>query len=58
MEIPCGIDEIREAKPGTWATVVFSDFDTFSKLSRNGLYLVDMSGEVWTMRRVGEDGIG
>jgi hypothetical protein len=58
MEIPGGIDEIREAKPGTWATVVIHDFDTFSELSRNGLYLVDMSGEVWTMRRVGEDGIG
>jgi hypothetical protein len=43
--------EIRDAQPGTWATVLSSDFETFSELSRNGFYLVEMSGEVWTLRR-------
>jgi hypothetical protein len=45
--------QIRDAKPGTWATVLLGDMDTFSELSRNGFYLVEMSGDVWTMRRVG-----
>lgn len=43
--------EIKDARPGTWATVLSSDFETFSELSRNGFYLVEMSGEVWTLRR-------
>jgi hypothetical protein len=43
--------QIRDAQPGTWATVLSSDFETFSELSRNGFYLVEMSGEVWTLRR-------
>ena len=43
--------EIKDAKPGMWATVLFSDFETFGELSRNGFYLVEMSGEIWTMRR-------
>jgi hypothetical protein len=43
--------EIRDAQPGTWATLLSSDFETFSELSRNGFYLVEMSGEVWTLRR-------
>jgi hypothetical protein len=43
--------EIKDAKPGTWATVRFGDMVTFSELSRNGFYLVEMSGEVWTLRR-------
>lgn len=43
--------EIKDATVGQWATVLSSDSETFSELSRNGFYLVDMSGEVWTMRR-------
>jgi hypothetical protein len=43
--------EIRDAKPGTWATVLSTDFETFGELSRNGFHLIDMSGEIWTMRR-------
>jgi hypothetical protein len=43
--------EIKDARPGTWATVLSSDFETFSELSRNGFYLVEMSGEIWTLRR-------
>jgi hypothetical protein len=50
--------EIKDAKPGTWATALFNDFETLSELSRNGFYLVEMSGEVWTMRRVGDEGAG
>jgi hypothetical protein len=45
--------EIKDAKPGTWATVLFTDVETFRELSRNGFYLVEMSGEVWTLRRTG-----
>jgi hypothetical protein len=43
--------EITDAKLGMWATVLSSDSETFSELSRNGFHLVDMSGKVWTMRR-------
>jgi len=43
--------EIRDAQPGTWATVLSGDFETFSELSRNGFYLVEMCGEAWTLRR-------
>jgi len=43
--------EITDAKLCIWATVLSSDSETFSELSRNGFFLVDMSGEVWTMRR-------
>jgi len=32
--------------------------DTFSELSRNGFYLVEMRGDVWTMRRVGGVAMG
>jgi hypothetical protein len=42
---------IKDMKPGAWATVHSSDFETFSELSRNGFHLVDMRGEVWAMRR-------
>ncbi len=45
--------QIQDAKPGTWATVLSSDFETFSELSRRGFYLVDMGAELWTMRRLG-----
>ena len=48
--------EIRDTKPGTWATVLFGDLETLSELSRNGFYLVEMSGDLWTLRRVGDDG--
>jgi hypothetical protein len=50
--------EIKDANPGTWATVRFGDMVTFSELSRNGFYLVEMSRDVWTMRRVGGDARG
>jgi hypothetical protein len=43
--------KIIDATPGVWATVLFVDYETFSELSRNGFHLVDMSGEIWTMRR-------
>jgi len=43
--------EIKDARFGSWATVLSSDSETFSELSRNGFHLVDMSGEVWTLRR-------
>jgi hypothetical protein len=45
------LHEITDANPGMWATVLSSDSETFSELSRNRFHLVDMSGEVWTMRR-------
>ncbi len=45
--------EIKDAKPDILATVRSSDSETFSELSRNGFHLVEMSGEVWTMRRYG-----
>ena len=47
--------EIRDTKPGTWATVLLSDVETLSELSRNGFCVVEMSGEVWTLRRGGDD---
>jgi hypothetical protein len=45
--------EIKDTDGSLWATVLFTDFETFSELSRRGFYLVDMSSEVWTMRRDG-----
>jgi hypothetical protein len=50
--------EIRDTKPGTWATVFFGDLETLSELSRNGFYLVEMSSDLWTLRRVGDNGVG
>jgi hypothetical protein len=47
------LDQIRDAEPHSWATVRASDVATFSELARRGFHLVDMSGEVWTMRRKG-----
>ena len=38
--------EIRDTKPGTWATVLFGDLETLSELSRNGFYLVEMSSDL------------
>ena len=35
--------EIKDADGSLWATVLFTDFETFGELSRRGFYLVDMS---------------
>jgi hypothetical protein len=43
--------EIPDAKPRMWATVLFSDTETLSELSRHGFHLVDMSNQVWVLRR-------
>ena len=45
--------QIKDAPPNTWATVHCRDVVTMSELARRGFHLVDMSGEVWTMRRGG-----
>ncbi len=45
--------KIKEAPPNTWATVHCRDVVTRSELARRGFHLIDMSGEVWTMRREG-----
>jgi hypothetical protein len=45
--------QIKDAPPNTWATVHCRDVVTMSELARRGFHLVDMSGEVWTMRREG-----
>jgi hypothetical protein len=47
------LEQIRDAEPHSWATVRASDVSTFSELARRGFHLIDMSGEVWTMRREG-----
>jgi hypothetical protein len=47
------LGQIRDAAPHSWATVRASDGVTFSELVRRGFHLVDMSGEVWIMRREG-----
>ena len=43
--------EIKDATHGTVATVLSSDWETFSELSRYGFQLIDMSSRIWTMRR-------
>lgn len=45
--------KIKDAPPNTWATVHSGDVVTRSELARRGFHLIDMSGEVWTMRRGG-----
>ena len=45
--------QIKDAPPNTWATVNCRDVVTMSELARRGFHLVDMSGEVWAMRRGG-----
>jgi hypothetical protein len=45
--------KIKDAPPNSWATVHCRDLVTRSELARRGFHLVDMSGEVWTMRREG-----
>jgi hypothetical protein len=47
------LDRIRDAPPNASATVHRHDVVTMSELARRGFHLVDMSGEVWTMRRAG-----
>jgi hypothetical protein len=43
--------EIKDATHGAVATVLAGDWETFSELSHYGFQLVDMSGELWVMRR-------
>ncbi len=45
------LDRIRDAPPRATAAVERHDITTMSELARRGFHLVDMSGEVWTMRR-------
>ena len=45
------LDRIRDAPPQATAAVHRQDVTTMSELARRGFHLVDMSGEVWTMRR-------
>ncbi|MGB7972766.1 MAG: hypothetical protein WCF81_00155 [Roseiarcus sp.] len=45
------LDRIRDAPPNASATVHRHDVMTMSELARRGFHLVDMSGEIWTMRR-------
>jgi hypothetical protein len=47
------LDRIRDAPPNASATVHRNDVTTISELTRCGFHLVDMSGEIWTMRRSG-----
>jgi hypothetical protein len=47
------LDRIKDAPPNASATVHRHDVLTMSELARRGFHLVDMSGEVWTMRRGG-----
>jgi len=43
--------QIKDLSLESWASVHASDAETFSELSRNGFHLVDMSGEIWILRR-------
>ncbi len=47
------LDKIQDAPPNAWVTVHANDFVTFSELARRGFHLIDMRGEIWTMRRAG-----
>jgi hypothetical protein len=47
------LDKLHDLPPDAWATVHCDDDVTFSELVRRGFHLVDMRGEVWTMRRPG-----
>ncbi len=44
---------IRDAPPNATAAVHRHDAVTMSELARRGFHLIDMSGEIWTMRRGG-----
>ena len=46
-------DKIRDAQPNSLATVHANDASTLAELMRRGFHLIDMSGEVWTLRRAG-----
>jgi hypothetical protein len=48
------LHKIQDTEPNAWATVHCRDVVTFSELARRGFHLVDMRGEVWTMRRAGQ----
>ena len=48
------LEQIRDAEPESWATVHSSDVATFSELVRRGFHLIDMSGDVWVVRRAGD----
>jgi hypothetical protein len=50
---PGNLDRIRDAPPHATAAVDRDDVMTMSELARRGFHLVDMSGEIWTMRRGG-----
>ncbi len=47
------LDKIQDLPANAWATVHADDIVTFSELTRRGFHLVDMRGELWTMRRTG-----
>jgi hypothetical protein len=47
------LGRIKDAQPNASATVHRDDLPTISELMRRGFHLVDMSGEIWTMRRAG-----
>ena len=47
------LDRIRDALPNSTARVHRYDAMTMSELARRGFHLIDMSGEIWTMQRVG-----
>ncbi len=45
------LDRIKNAPPNATAAVNRHDVMTMSALARRGFHLIDMSGEIWTMRR-------
>jgi hypothetical protein len=47
------LDRIRDMPPNASASVRRQDVITISELTRRGFHLIDMSGEIWTMRRPG-----
>ena len=49
------LHKIRDAQPNSLATVHADDVATLAELMRREFHLIDMSGEVWTLRRAGED---
>jgi hypothetical protein len=57
MEIPMQhfnlqtLEQIKDTEPYSWATVRGDDVATFSEMVRCGFHLVDMSGEIWLLRR-------
>jgi hypothetical protein len=47
------LDRIKDAPPNATAAVHRHDVMTMSELARRGFHLIDMSGEIWMMRRAG-----